>query len=356
VWTFACSQFYWRCSKSSVTGQQSCHFLLTILSVPVTRERRLNCGFERRFIAPSGKLCPGVLASDAPGSDVEGPRAYARANSGTAYDAQMGEHLSGRLSSTRGQIYVEIAICASMERLWALSQDPELHSRWDLRFSRIIPTNRDAGGLVSFRYEFRLPFHTIKGTGTSLGHRLRADGQATSVLKFSTADALSPIGPGSGYWRYIPTDEGVRFITGYNYRPGLGVLGKLLDGQVIRPALGWTTAISFDRLRLWAESDLDPRNSRNRWAMDAATRSAGILTALLLFRHALTGQNAVTAAALGTATAAASLMIPPHRTVPRARRCLRQAPDLRSARAPSALAALPSPAEQGVCGQSARTK
>jgi hypothetical protein len=255
----------------------------------------------------------------------------------------MGEHLSGKLSRTHGQIYVEIDIRTSMERLWTLSQDPDLHPRWDLRFSRIIPTDSTAGGLISFRYEFRLPFRTIKGTGTSLGHRLRADGQATSVLKFSTADALSPIGPGSGYWRYIPTDEGVRFITGYNYRPGMGILGKILDGRVIRPALGWATAISFDRLRLWAESDLDPKETRNRWIIDAAARLSGIMAAVLLLRQALTGQSAGAATALGITAALTSWILPPHWTVPRAGRCLRHAPDSRSGRAPSALAALPSP-------------
>ena len=31
-------------------------------------------------------------------------------------------------------IYVEILIRAPMEALWAHSQTPELHERWDLRF------------------------------------------------------------------------------------------------------------------------------------------------------------------------------------------------------------------------------
>ena len=219
-----------------------------------------------------------------------------------------------------------------------------------------MPTGRNADGLMRFRYEFRLPFHTIAGTGTSLRHRLRADGQATSVLKFSTADVLSPIGPGSGYWRYIPTDQGVRFITGYDYRPGMGGPGKVLDGPVIRPALGWATALSFDRLRLWAESGLDPKAARTRWIIDAAARAGGLLAAAILFRHAIvirqsrTGRNTGAALALGTAAAVASLMIPPHWTVPRARRCLRHAPDRRSARAPSALASLPWPERPGPCG------
>ncbi|MDD0858949.1 hypothetical protein NHF46_16820 [Arthrobacter alpinus] len=99
------------------------------------------------------------------------------------------------------------------------------------------------------------------------------------MLKFDTADWLSPIGPGSGYWRYIPTDDGLRFITGYNYQPGMGILGKALDAQIIRPALGWATAISFDRLRLWTESEQDPRDSRNRWFLDAGARAGGLLLA-----------------------------------------------------------------------------
>lgn len=122
----------------------------------------------------------------------------------------MGE--TTRTKETRGgrQIYVEILVRSSMENLWELSQDPALHPRWDLRFSRIIPTGVGSDGHLQFRYEFQLPFYAITGTGTSLGHKTTAAGQATSVLKFSTSNPLSPIGPGSGYWRYIPVDQGIR--------------------------------------------------------------------------------------------------------------------------------------------------
>ncbi len=262
----------------------------------------------------------------------------------------MGEILGGKEPATRRPIYVEIGIRASMERVWTLSQDPALHPRWDLRFSRIVPTGSDGQGLVRFRYEFRLPLRCIHGVGTSLGHRHRSDGQATSVLKFDTGDPLSPIGKGSGYWRYIPTEDGLRFITGYNYRPGMGALGRALDARVVRPALGWATAISFDRLRLWAEGDLDPRDSRNRWIIDAAARVGGILAAGFLLRQALIGRNAGTAA-LSVSAALASVMLPSHQSVPRAGRCLRQAPDPRAARAPATLAGLPSPTAPGVGGQ-----
>lgn len=259
----------------------------------------------------------------------------------------MGESLGGKESAAHGPIYVEIGIRASLERVWTLSQDPALHPRWDLRFSRIVPTGSDDHGLVRFRYEFRLPFHSIHGVGTSLGHRYRSDGQATSVLKFNTSDPLSPIGPGSGYWRYIPAEAGLRFITGYNYRPGMGVVGRALDATVFRPALGWATAISFDRLRLWAESDLDPWDSRNRWILDAAARAGGAAAAGLLLRRSLKGRDA-RAAVWGVSAALASLMVRAHWSVPRAGRCLRRAPDARAERAPAALAGLPSPAAVGV--------
>ncbi|GAA5230182.1 SRPBCC family protein [Arthrobacter cryoconiti] len=253
----------------------------------------------------------------------------------------MGDKL-GASASARKPLYIEIHINASMERVWELSQDPQSHPRWDLRFSRIVPIDEDQRRQVRFYYEFRFPLRTIKGTGTSLGNRYRRDGQATSVLKFDTADALSPIGPGSGYWRYIPTDGGIRFITGYNYEPGMGLVGKLLDGKVIRPLVGWATALSFDRLRLWAESDLDPRYSRNRWFLDVGGRLGGVLAAIGLFRLALT-KLSPGIAALGVASAAISCFLKPHWSVPRARRCLRQAPDERSARAPSTLSGLRMP-------------
>jgi hypothetical protein len=257
----------------------------------------------------------------------------------------MGEEQKGRLESGGRQVYVELLIRAPLERLWELSQDPELHPRWDLRFSRIVPLSQGADGLARFRYEFRLPFHAIAGTGTSLGHRHRDDGQSTSVLKFCTDDALSPIGPGSGYWRYIPTDQGIRFITGYHYRPGLGLPGRALDSGVIRPALGWATALSFDRLRLWAESGLDPRTARNRWLADAAARAACAVAAVVLLRRPLAGLNggAVLDACLCVTAAAAALWFPSHPSVPRARRCLRRPPDRRSGLAPSALDTLPEP-------------
>ncbi|PQZ91529.1 hypothetical protein CQ018_12815 [Arthrobacter sp. MYb227] len=277
---------------------------------------------------------------------AEGPQAPSRGESSGTYDEWMREKPDTANSSKRAPIYVEILVRAPMERVWKLTQDSDLHPRWDLRFSKIVPLGHGEDGPVDFRYEFHLPLYAIHGTGTSLVHRHRADGQATSVLKFDTADPLSPIGRGSGYWRYIPTRDGIRFITGYNYRPGMGLVGKALDSSIFRPALGWATALSFDRLRLWAESGVDPRTARNRWSLDAGARTGGMLAAWLLLRRArMTSSNGVALA--GVAAALSAFTVLSHWTVPRARRCLRRAPDARAARAPSTLAGLKTNDERG---------
>ena len=160
-------------------------------------------------------------------------------------------------------IYVEIDIDAPMERVWTLTQDPAAHSRWDLRFSHITHTEPTADGAQRFDYERSLGIHTIRGTGISAGEREHGDGSRTSALRFTTADRLSPLRDGRGYWRYVPTAAGVRFSTGYDYQPGWGAA---LDRLMMRRLIGWMTAWSFDRLRIWAETDVEPE----RWPVASA--------------------------------------------------------------------------------------
>lgn len=155
-------------------------------------------------------------------------------------------------------LYVSIDIAAPLDEVWRLTQDTDLHPRWDARFSSITPIEPLAGGGQRFRYELRLPLHTLTGTGTSVGERRRPDGTCTSALRFATPDRLSPLGDGQGWWRYEPTPDGVRFTTGYDYRPGWGALA---DRLVLRRLIGWLTAWSFDRLRIWAERGEEPE----RW-------------------------------------------------------------------------------------------
>ncbi|GEL93541.1 SRPBCC family protein [Cellulomonas composti] len=160
--------------------------------------------------------------------------------------------------ASRG-IYVETHVRAPLDVVWARTQDPVQHVRWDVRFSRIVPEVPDDDGAARFTYERRVPLRTVRGDGISIGEQARPDGTRTSALRFATADRWSPIRSGRGYWRYVPDGAGVRFITGYDFAPGWG---SLLD-RVARPALGWATAWSFDRLRIWAERDEPPE----RWPL-----------------------------------------------------------------------------------------
>jgi hypothetical protein len=158
-------------------------------------------------------------------------------------------------------LYVETLVRADVETVWRLTQDPVEHARWDLRFSAIEPIGQLDDGVTRFRYERRLGrVHTIRGTGTTIGERRSADGTSTSALRFMTDDPWSPLATGRGYWRYVPTAAGVRFITGYDYEPGFRRLGGVPD-RLIRPLVRWMTAWSFDRLRIWAETGVPPE----RW-------------------------------------------------------------------------------------------
>ncbi|MGW6006620.1 SRPBCC family protein [Oerskovia enterophila] len=156
-------------------------------------------------------------------------------------------------------IYVEVRIAAPLDTVWELTQDPDQHTRWDIRFSEIVPTTPTAAGAVRFTYSRRVPGRTVVGDGVSIGDTSGRDGSRTSALRFATADPLSPIRSGHGYWRYVPDGDGVRFITGYDYAPGWG---KVVD-RLARPVLGWATAWSFDRLRVWAERGEPPE----RWPL-----------------------------------------------------------------------------------------
>ena len=160
-------------------------------------------------------------------------------------------------------IYVEILIRDDIEAIWRLTQEPDLHQRWDLRFSRIEYLPRTTPDEPQrFLYETRIGFGlSIRGTGESVGTRGAGGGDRTSSLRFASGDPKSLIREGSGYWRYIPTAAGLRFLTWYDYEVRFGLLGRLADRMAFRPVMGWATAWSFDRLRLWAEEGLTPESS-----------------------------------------------------------------------------------------------
>lgn len=160
-------------------------------------------------------------------------------------------------------IYVELFISGAIEELWEKTQNPALHQRWDLRFSRIEYLPRAAGEPQKFLYATRIGAGMrIEGEGESTGEHDDASGQRTSALKFWSADRKSLIETGSGYWKYIPSHNGITFLTWYDYRVRFGVLGAAIDRMCFRPLLGWATAWSFDRLRLWIEEGVLPEVSR----------------------------------------------------------------------------------------------
>jgi hypothetical protein len=172
-------------------------------------------------------------------------------------------------------IYVEIRIRGTIDEVWRLTQTPDLHERWDLRFTSIayLPRSGDSES-QRFRYATRIGLGVeIEGWGETLGERT-ADGMRTSALKFGSEDRRSLIRSGSGYWKYEQAKDEVRFITGYDYEVRWGVAGRTFDRLVFRPLMGWATAWSFDRLRLWIEAGVEPQRAAQQaliHALAAAT-------------------------------------------------------------------------------------
>ncbi|MEW1795240.1 MULTISPECIES: hypothetical protein [Streptomyces] len=240
-------------------------------------------------------------------------------------------------------LYVETSIRTEMDTLWQRTQDPAQHQRWDLRFSEIDYLPRPPGEPQRFRYAVRiLPFLTVSGTGISAGDSGGADGRRVSVLRFASAHPLSLLAEGSGYWRYVPTPDGIRFLTGYDYRPRWGRFGAVADRRVFRPLMGWATAWSFDRLRLWCEHGVSPARSLAHGVAEVAVRL--LATACVLALTALLALPAVAA----LPPAVLLFLVPPLPRTPAARRCLRKPPErqatsVRTQAAPALLATLERP-------------
>ncbi len=172
-------------------------------------------------------------------------------------------------------IYVEIHIQGDIDELWQKTQQPDLHQQWDLRFTDIEYLPRpDPAQPQRFLYATRIGFGLgIRGAGESTGSQEHA-GQRVSALKFWSDDPKSLIAEGSGYWKYQQTGDGIRFLTWYDYRTRFGAVGRLFDRAVFRPLIGWATAWSFDRLRLWIERGIPPAVALRSSLIYASTRLA----------------------------------------------------------------------------------
>src|SRR6202045_4527464 len=117
-------------------------------------------------------------------------------------------------------ISVDSFIGAPIENLWQKTQEPKLHQRWDLRFSRIDYLPRQPDEPQKFLYSTRIGLGLrIDGEGESAGEHDGPSGERTSALKFWSKDPKSLIELGSGYWKYVPSAGGIRFFTSYDYQP-----------------------------------------------------------------------------------------------------------------------------------------
>ncbi|MDY7045464.1 DoxX-like family protein [Virgibacillus sp. M23] len=152
-------------------------------------------------------------------------------------------------------IYVEIPIQSDTETIWKFTQTPDLHEKWDLRFSSISYLPKDeVKQQQKFSYKSRIGFGLqIKGWGRSSGSSNTKDGSKVSSLQFGSDQTVSIIKEGGGYWKYIPQQDSTLFLTKYNYKTRFGYLGKLFDFFIFRPLMGWATAISFAVLKRWIE-------------------------------------------------------------------------------------------------------
>src|ERR1051326_9186833 len=109
------------------------------------------------------------------------------------------------------KLTAEIEIRGDPERLWELTQTPEQHARWDVRFTDIeyLPKT-GAGAPQRFRYATRIGGGlAIEGWGETVGQK---DGRG-SALRFGSDDPRSLIREGSGCWIYREAPGGVQFST-----------------------------------------------------------------------------------------------------------------------------------------------
>lgn len=156
-------------------------------------------------------------------------------------------------------IYVEINIDKNIERVWEATQNPALHEQWDLRFSSITYLPKEENEAQLFEYKTNIGFGiAINGWGKSVGTFHAKDDSRTSSLHFGTANLLSPIKEGKGYWKYIPEPNATKFFTIYDYVVPFGDLGKVADRIFFRPLMGLATAVSFDVLKRWLENGDSP--------------------------------------------------------------------------------------------------
>lgn len=165
------------------------------------------------------------------------------------------------------KIVVEAIVPASVETVWQRSQEPDLHTLWDIRFSSIsyLP-EKDERGFNLMDYRTKIGFG-IEVAG--VGRYLQNQPPKHSTFEFESGDWKSIITIGRGIWQYKPHAGGTYFRTVYDYDVRYGVVGAFVDRVLFRPVMQLATEWSFETLRLWCagdESVLQKRQNKLRFA------------------------------------------------------------------------------------------
>ena len=168
------------------------------------------------------------------------------------------------------KLTAETTIHGEPETVWRLTQTPDQHARWDLRFTEIESLPKAGPGAPQrFRYATRIGGGlAIEGWGETMAQH---DGRG-SALRFGSSDPRSLIREGSGCWVYQPNGRDVHFSTVYDYTVRYGWLGRALDQALFRPLMIWATRWSFDRLRLWIEQGITPELALRLWLVKSIAR------------------------------------------------------------------------------------
>lgn len=151
------------------------------------------------------------------------------------------------------KIVVEAVIRASRETVWERTQEPDLHTLWDIRFSHIayLP-EKDERGFNLMDYRTKIGFG-IEVAG--IGRYLQNSPPKHATFEFESADWKSLITTGRGIWQYKSCAEGTYFRTVYDYETRYGFLGKIVDRVLFRPVMQLATEWGFETLRLWCAGD-----------------------------------------------------------------------------------------------------
>lgn len=161
------------------------------------------------------------------------------------------------------KIVVEAIIPSPVEVVWQRSQDPALHTAWDIRFNHIAYLDEtDERGFHLMDYRTNIAFGmTIKGYGRYLGNTEYSH----SSFEFDSDDWKSIIRNGRGIWLYRPCAHGTLFKTVYDYEVRHGAVGAFLDRIAFRSLLQLATEWGFETLRLWCAGDeFAPGKRRSR--------------------------------------------------------------------------------------------